>query len=161
MGSLKKLFSWLLVIMWMAMIFNLSGKPAAVSNEMSTGVTAMVIKVIERLAPGVDIDVAGFNQVVRKGAHLFVYLILGILVLNGFRSSGVHKIKGVYWALLICVLYAISDEIHQVFVPGRGGQLRDVIIDSVGAVIGIGAYARLWRIRDDADRQEQLPSSVI
>jgi len=41
------------------------------------------------------------------------------------------------FAFLICVIYAISDEIHQLFVPGRTGQLKDVIIDSSGSFVGI------------------------
>ena len=40
-------------------------------------------------------------------------------------------------AFLICVIYAISDEIHQLFVPGRAGQVRDVLIDSAGSFLGI------------------------
>lgn len=48
---------------------------------------------------------------------------------------------------MICILYAISDEVHQLFVPGRGGQVRDVIIDSAGAIAGILGYNGLSRIR--------------
>jgi VanZ family protein len=48
--------------------------------------------------------------------------------------SGKKKIS---WMILICVLYAISDEIHQSFVPGRGPSIIDVFIDSTGAITGI------------------------
>lgn len=44
------------------------------------------------------------------------------------------------FALLICVLYAISDEVHQKFIPGRSGEVRDVIIDTAGASVGISVY---------------------
>ena len=43
-------------------------------------------------------------------------------------------------ALIVCVLYAISDEVHQMFVPGRGPGIKDVLIDSAGATVGIGVY---------------------
>ncbi|MGV8147186.1 MAG: VanZ family protein [Alkaliphilus sp.] len=42
--------------------------------------------------------------------------------------------------LLVCVLYAISDETHQIFVPGRSAQVSDILIDSVGAAVGILIY---------------------
>lgn len=74
---------------------------------------------------------------VRKNAHFFVYLVLGVFVINALRRSGVRGYRCVVYALLICILYAASDELHQVFVPGRGAQVKDVIIDSAGACVGI------------------------
>ncbi len=61
-------------------------------------------------------------------------------MINAFRASGVYGYKGIAFALLVCVLYAISDEVHQMFVPGRGPGIKDVLIDSVGATVGIGMY---------------------
>lgn len=75
---------------------------------------------------------------IRKTAHFSVYLLLGVLVMNALRRSGVIGLKAVALAIGICVLYAVSDEVHQLFVPGRGGQARDVLIDSAGAILGIG-----------------------
>ena len=48
--------------------------------------------------------------------NFFAYLILGILVTNGLRSNGITGFKGFRLALLICVLYAISDEVHQLLI---------------------------------------------
>jgi len=48
---------------------------------------------------------------------------------------------------VFCVLYAISDETHQIFVPGRSAQISDVLIDSVGAIVGILMYLVLARIK--------------
>jgi len=58
-------------------------------------------------------------------------------VANGSRSSGSKRYKGIKLALLICILYAVSDEVHQLFIPGRGGQFKDVIIDSAGVLVEI------------------------
>ena len=55
-------------------------------------------------------------------------------------SSGVVGLKNIGMAILICVLYAISDGVHQLFVPGRGGQVKDVLIDSAGTISGILVY---------------------
>ena len=49
-------------------------------------------------------------------------------------------------SLFVCVLYAISDEVHQLFVSGRGAQVKDVLIDSAGAIVGVGLYLVISRI---------------
>lgn len=137
----RKGLPWLLVALWMVLIFYLSHQPATKSNGLSKGATEIIVETVEKVAPKVDINKRGFNHIIRKNAHFFAYLVLGILVANGLRSSGVNGFKAIGLALLICVLYAISDETHQLFVPGRGGQAKDVIIDSAGAVVGILGYS--------------------
>ncbi|MGI6228010.1 MAG: VanZ family protein [Peptococcales bacterium] len=134
----RKIYPWVLVVLWMALIFYLSHKPATESNELSKGITKIIVETVEKVTPDVDIEVGRFNHIVRKNAHFFSYLVLGILVTNGLRSSETKRYIG--FALLICVLYAISDEIHQIYVPGRSGQIKDVVIDSAGALSGIGMY---------------------
>jgi VanZ family protein len=80
--------------------------------------------------------------------------MLGILVVNALTASGVKGFKGIVIAFLICVLYAVSDEVHQLYVPGRGCQITDVLIDSGGALAGISLFTVLrrifirWRHRD-------------
>jgi VanZ family protein len=137
---MHKFLSWTAVILWMALIFNLSSQVAEQSNELSTGITEVIVKTVEKVAPQAEFNIKSFNNVLRKNAHFFAYLVLGILVLNALRRSGAHGYRSLMIALGICVLYAISDEVHQLFVPGRGGQVRDVIIDSAGACVGIGVY---------------------
>lgn len=136
----RKVLPWLLVILWMALIFYLSHQPANTSNGLSKGATEIIVETVEKIAPSVDINIKNFNHNLRKNAHFFAYLVLGILVVNGLRSIGIVGYKAMSLALFICILYAISDEVHQLFVPGRGGQIKDVIIDSAGAVVGILGY---------------------
>lgn len=134
---MNKIISWAAVIIWMVLIFNLSSQVAEQSNQLSTGITEAIVKTIEKIAPNVEFDISGFNHIVRKNAHFFAYLVLGILVLNAFRRNEIYGYKNVILAIIVCILYAASDETHQLFVPGRGGQVRDVIIDSTGAGVGI------------------------
>ncbi|QCX34380.1 VanZ family protein [Caloramator sp. E03] len=75
----------------------------------------------------------------------FVYLVLGILLLNALRRNDVIRNNSI--VILICVLYAISDEFHQVFVPGRGPNIRDVFIDSTGTLVGILIYLGVKKVR--------------
>ncbi|MEA1975746.1 MAG: VanZ family protein [Bacillota bacterium] len=127
----KILISWIMVMLWMALIFNLSAQVREESNQLSTGITVIIEKIIEKVNLfDIKFDIKTINHIVRKNAHFFIYLILGILVMNAIRKSK-------YLALSICIFYAMSDELHQAFVPGRGPGIKDVLIDSAGAYIGV------------------------
>jgi VanZ family protein len=128
-------------------MFYLSSQPAVQSDELSKKVTEIIIEKVGALVP-LDFEtsttadlVARFNHVVRKFAHFGIYFVLGLFVMNAFRRSGISGFKGFLFSLVFCILYAISDEIHQVFVPGRGAQFTDVLIDSFGSFVGIGMYS--------------------
>ena len=144
MKNIKKSVPWLLVVLWMMVIFYFSHQPATQSSHLSSGITQMMMNALEKMLPGVAFDVESFHHLVRKNAHFFVYLVLGLLVANGLRSSGVKGYRRIGLAMIICMAYAMSDEIHQLFIPGRAGQIKDVLIDSSGALVGvfIGALLR-------------------
>jgi VanZ family protein len=150
---MHKLLSWIAVILWMSLIFYLSHQPAAKSSELSSNVTEVIINTIETVAPQVKIEKGDLHHIVRKNAHFLYYLVLGILAVNALRISGVRGYRGILLALLICILYAISDEIHQIFVPGRSGEIRDIIIDSSGSGTGILAYLIVSQIIEKVNRK--------
>jgi VanZ family protein len=131
------IISWIAVILWMALIFKLSSQPAVQSGKQSTGIMEINIKVIEKVKPNAKFNIVKFDHMIRKNAHFFVYLLLGVFVINALGRSGMRGYRFVFYALLNCILYASSDEIHQVFVLGRGAQVKDAIIDSAGASVGI------------------------
>jgi VanZ family protein len=135
-----KILSWISVIIWMAVIFNFSAQVAVQSNQLSTNVTEVVVKTVEKVAPKAELNVDTLNHVIRKNAHFFCYLVLGILTINAFQRSQFKLPKSILFSFLLCVLYAISDEIHQMYVPGRGAQIKDVLIDSLGAIVGLLIY---------------------
>lgn len=98
-----------------------------------------------------DTSFAYAGRLMRKSAHFIAYLILGFLVSHALKNEAavspsiIWKRRGI--SLLLCVVYAISDEFHQVFVPGRGPLLKDVFIDGSGAALGILLYVgarKLW-----------------
>ncbi|MGG3466156.1 VanZ family protein [Neobacillus pocheonensis] len=144
--KIKSLLPWVFVFLWMFLIFNLSAQPASQSNSLSLGVTDKVIETLNKIKPGADLNMEDVNHVVRKNAHFFAYLILAVLSLNALRNG--DKLGGKKWlvALGICVLFAASDEFHQRFVPGRGPQVKDVFIDSSGALLGIMIYTAVNKI---------------
>jgi VanZ family protein len=72
---------------------------------------------------------------IRKCGHVGEYFILGILVFSLIKKLEVKKSAVV--ASFICFFYAITDELHQIFVPGRGPAVSDVLLDFVSSIAGI------------------------
>jgi VanZ family protein len=127
--------SWILVIAWMIVIFVLSADDGESSASKSNQLLSIIIENFGFLFTGVFPDKA---YVLRKFAHFFEFLILGMLAMNAF--SGVRVLKqyrNIMACIGFCVLYAISDELHQIFVPGRAARVIDVLIDTAGATLGM------------------------
>lgn len=149
MKNINKLINCIPALIWMVIIFMFSAQPAQESNELSVGFTRVLIETLGRLLPfnietsTISDFVVQLNHFVRKFAHFTVYLVLGTLV---SRALIKNKFKGDIFlvSFLICTIYAATDELHQLFVPGRGCQLKDVFIDSSGAFVGILFY-RIFR----------------
>lgn len=133
----NKILAWVAVISWMSVIFILSHQPASVSSGLSSGITEFLLGFAADLFPGSDARVEEFHTLVRKNAHFIAYLILGVLWVNALGSWGGLRGRALFISFAIAVLYAASDEFHQLFIEGRSGELRDVLIDSSGAATGI------------------------
>lgn len=142
----KKIYfvvAWALAIGWMALIFYLSSQVSYQSNNLSKGVAKNIVEIINKLLPNAAIDARTFNNILRKFAHFSSYMVLSILVQNALEKSGFSKRLSFIYTITICVLYAISDELHQAFVPGRGPQFTDILIDSLGVIAGTLTF-RVW-----------------
>lgn len=128
----------LLVVIWMIVIFMFSNQKANDSSKLSDGFILKTVKIIEEITNKEYSDeeiLDKFVKPVRKLAHFIIYLILGILVYNYIR---IFEYKHtILISLLICIMYSCTDEIHQVFIEGRSGEILDVLIDSIGSFIGI------------------------
>ncbi len=83
-------------------------------------------------------------MIVRKIGHMGVYGILALLLWRALSGTGLRR--PLVWALIIAVLYAITDEAHQGFVPGRDPSAVDVGIDATGALIAV-VSARMVLLR--------------
>ena len=128
-------------VLWMLVIFVLSHQPAAISSEQS----GVIVGHLQQAMPGVSTALLTF--LVRKSAHIIAYFVLGILMYRALRIN-IRRWRTrtvASFALLSCSLYAVTDEIHQLFVPGRSGELRDVMIDSIAALVGVGLCVWLMR----------------
>jgi VanZ family protein len=131
MNNKRKIFYWSLLIIWMIIIYVMSNQPATVSDSQSIGVLYLFSKIGININ-GIFGDLANF--VVRKCAHFTEYMILALLAFNVIKLY--FNVKQVAILTIVFVfLYACSDEIHQLFVLGREGAVRDVIIDTCGGIV--------------------------
>lgn len=149
---MRKVICWILAVCWMVVIFSFSARTAELSTQDSTTVGMWLGKVF---VPGFSewdeqkqTEFADkIDHPVRKAAHASEYAVLGFLLAGGISDSSKKRLYciGVPWAF--GVAYAVSDELHQIFVPGRSGQATDVMIDSLGVLTGVLAWQLLWACR--------------
>ena len=100
-----------------------------------------IVRTIQSIGVSGPADLLTF--LVRKAAHIGAYFILGILIFNLLKEYNLAVKKIIFISIGIAILYACSDEIHQMFVPGRSGEVRDVLIDTAGAAVGVVVYTAL------------------
>lgn len=138
---------WLPVLLWAALIFSVSG-----DKKSSHHSSRLIEPIVRWLFPDISEEaVQSTVFAIRKAAHVTEYAVLALLLWLGFRgpnpASGWPK-KIALWAWGGAVLFAISDEYHQTFVPGRQGTVQDVVIDAIGAAVGLFALWVLGRWRN-------------
>lgn len=132
MEIIKNKPSTIFMLLWMLLIFTMSSFDATESANQSNS----IVNIITDIFKIENIEVLSF--IIRKLAHFTEYLILGLLTINMLNKNDISKKYLI--SILICLIYAISDEIHQLFVPGRVCQLRDILIDSIGSITGVYLY---------------------
>lgn len=120
-----------------------SNQKANESTKVSDGVIEKTIGNIYKKTPKNATEVKQkeikekYTHIVRKTAHFTIYLILGLLVGTLLKQYNLTTKQIIIYSILICMTYAITDEIHQIFVSGRSGEIKDVLIDTCGSTIGI------------------------
>lgn len=133
---------FVLLLAVMTAIFVFSSQNADKSQKLSDGFLDRLGKFLNFL-PLFKEDA---GNKIRKAAHFSEFMCLGLLSALFFREWFLRKKSRLERTALIscifCFLYACSDEIHQIFVPGRACRLKDVLIDCGGAITGI-AFALL------------------
>ena len=123
----------IITLLIMIFIFFQSSLPADTSQEESD----IIVRFLSHFT---DRDAEMLSFIVRKLAHFSEYTVLGLfisLTVKEYFQKGHFYIRHFIIPLICGVLYAVSDEIHQRFVPGRSCELRDVLIDTCGVLLGV------------------------
>ena len=163
MIKLHKVILVTLTVAMMVVIFCFSAEPAETSDRTSgflvDGIVHIVCPDYDNLSP--DAQSAVYNTlqlIVRKTAHFTEFAVLGLLLrltLEAFRPGKILSL----WAWLFGTLYAATDELHQLLVSARSGQIRDVILDSCGVLAGV-MVARIILLLVERHRLKKPASSV-
>lgn len=110
-----KIIAWIYVVLWSAVIFFFSSIPHLKIEQLGV-----------------------LDFILRKLAHVTEYMILSVLYYRAFViSTRLESKRVIFYSIILSILYAVSDEFHQHFVPGRCFMVSDIIIDTVGVITGI------------------------
>ena len=130
-------------VVWMVMIFCFSAQPSDDSSEVSGGVTETLITTANFLFHW-ELDYSAilklvdkWENTVRKIAHATEFFLLTASLFLWLDYFDWNLWKHLFMAGLIAVLYAASDEFHQLFVSGRAGKISDVGVDSLGVLVAL------------------------
>jgi VanZ family protein len=121
-GAMNKSLAWKLALLWAVVIFILSSIPG-------------------KSLPAVA--VLGYDKLL----HAIVYAVLGALCCLSLAGTVPLRLA-ISVATLLAVVYGLTDEFHQMFIPGRSADLRDVVADGLGGLIGAGAVAAIGAMRN-------------
>ncbi len=132
----NKILSIILLVLWLSLIFFFSNQNGELSSNSSSLVVNIVNSFLKLFNPKIDISIYPITVfIIRKLAHMFLYFILYLLTYYLMYQFNLKK--RFILSLLFCIFYAITDEVHQLFINERSGQIIDVIIDTLGSIIAI------------------------
>lgn len=137
----KRNYKYIFLMLWMIAIFILSSEPAGVSSGRSDLIVGAISNSLH-----LTLSQEIMTFLVRKSAHTVAYFVLGVLIFNIVKDFRLNRAKlAIAISVAAAFLYAVSDEFHQLFVQGRSCELRDVMIDTVAATIGVCFYYLICR----------------
>lgn len=146
---MKSNVAGVLAVLWMVVIFAFSAQPKEESGMVSEAASVRLVDMTGWLFH-LHIDEERVREIadavehfVRKGAHMTEFAILAILLYLWIERWRLSRLRQYGAAAALSILYACSDEFHQLFVEGRAGMVRDVLVDGVGAVLGLALFILL------------------
>lgn len=137
--------AWSPALIWMALIF-----VASADRDSGSRSSRLLAPFIRWFVPDISPEALESCMILaRKCVHFVSFGILAVLIWHGLTRGRTDAWRPRYFwmALALTALYAISDEVHQLFVPTREGSLRDVAIDTLGAAVALAGTRRIGRRR--------------
>lgn len=137
----KRILFLLILIITFFIIFNFSAQDGEESGSISRKVTEFIVDLISKIKT-MDLNlkinyIEKLHPIIRKLAHFSIYTVVGFATMGFMCTFDIRDIFKFITSFGVGVTYAITDEIHQSFIPGRGPSIMDVGIDSLGVLAGI------------------------
>ncbi len=148
------------VIATAIMIFLFSSQSGSESASTSGGIVSAVLEVVEpefdQLSETEQTTLMeSLQHIIRKLAHFLEYAMLGFFLMLHIKVRGNIR-RGWLWAFGMGTAYAITDEIHQMLVGTRSGQISDVLLDGAGVLCGVGVLLVMWYVVDSLHGRRQM-----
>ena len=145
----------------MILIFLFSAKTAVESDGTSFPIAETILNWYQSIFGnlGEEAYIAALrvaNVLVRKVAHITEFGVLAVCTSYYFHVCRLRGRRGMGCAVALSVAYAITDEIHQLFVPGRSGRVTDVLIDSIGCLLGVLFFSFLQYVIKNRKLKREL-----
>lgn len=140
----KKIISIILLILWLCFIFYNSNQNGVESTKESDGVIINIVSTftnIKKDSKEMKNVVNKLSFFVRKSAHFIEYLILGGLIINVLYLFNVPRYLVI--SIILSIIFASIDEINQLHIADRSGEITDIILDTIGALSGVTIYYKL------------------
>jgi len=135
---MSRLRHWIPAVLFAALIWSFSTE--GFGSEHTSRIILPLLRLLLPFASADTLD--NIHFAIRKTAHVSEYFVFSLLLFRAVRGAGRGwKLDWALLALAIATAYACSDEFHQIFVPGRGASVHDVLIDMAGASL---AQVILW-----------------
>lgn len=134
-------FFWFLTFLIMLLLFGLSSQTRAESASISGGITEQILRFLYRNFENMSEEsrinlISTFHALIRKLAHFTAFAFMGAFSSVAMLTYTYKRRIKVTVPLIIGLLYATTDELHQAFVPGRGPMVLDVFLDFFGCLCG-------------------------
>lgn len=138
--TIKRIIFGTIIIVWMATIFCFSSEQSAQSSSTSGTVIKMGLSQLksfkEMEEPKQNELIEELQHPARKLAHFSIYTIGGLIIFCFVNTFNIYDKKKIIFTILIGLIYATTDEVHQLFTEGRSGQITDILIDTSGVCVG-------------------------
>lgn len=122
-------------------IFGFSSQDGEKSGSISRRITEKIATLIPQIQKENEIEKENImntmERIIRKMAHFSIYTVVGLLLMSLVSTYNIKEKNRLIITLTTGIIYASSDEIHQSFVPGRSPMITDVVIDTMGVILGI------------------------
>lgn len=159
----KKFIFWLPVLIWTGMLFLLSSQTAAESTVLSGDTIRALLMILK--PEYLDMSalqqsqlVAGMQHLVRNAAHVLSYFVLAILCMIALRQHHLKTGQQAALTLLLCIGYALTDEMHQLFVAGRAFEFTDLGLDLCGTLTGLAVALIVTVLKRQKAKRQVLKS---
>jgi len=158
---------WTAVVLWMSLIFYFSMENSEKSSQSSNSVIEIILSFADKNFDSYtqaekSAICEKYSFFIRKTAHFSIYTVLGGLIYAAlsYQYNNNNRRKTAVLSFAIGAVYAVSDEIHQYFVPGRACQLRDMLIDSCGVLTGIAVFMLIIKLSVSKNKARKTKQQI-